>query len=76
MWKTVACLTRLGLVVLGVSCGASDNRKMFSSHGYGDETMHKVVNVYSKEDHPIFIFSDPSHLMQNCFSGEVVGKLH
>ena len=67
----MAHLTRLGLVVLAVSCGASDNRKMFSLHGYGDETIHKVVNVYSKENHSIFLFSDPSHLIktvQNYFS--------
>ena len=70
--RIVARLTRLGLVVLGVVCdGASDNRKMFSLHGCGDKTIHKIVNVYSKEDHPIFFFSDPSHLiktLRNCFS--------
>ena len=58
-------LTRLGLVVLGVVCdGASDNRKMFSLHGCGDETIHKIVNAYSKNDHPILFFSDPSHLIK------------
>ena len=70
--KIISRLTRLGLVVLGVVCdGASDNRNMFSLHGGGDNTVHKIVNVYSKESTPIFFFSDPSHLIktvQNCFS--------
>ena len=68
----MARLTRLGLVVLGVVCdGASDNQKMFSLHGCDDKLVHKLVNVYSNKDHPIFFFSDPSHLIktvQNCFS--------
>ena len=56
----MAHLTRLGLVVLGVVCdGASDNRKIFNLHGCGGKTIHKIVNVYGKEDHPIFFFSDP-----------------
>ena len=79
--KIVARLTRLGLVVLVVVCdGASNNRKTFSLHGCGDQAIHKIVNVYSKKDHPIFFFSNdhpifffsnPSHLiktMRNCFS--------
>jgi len=69
--KILARLTRLGLIVLGVVCdGASDNRRMFSLHGCGDKTVHKIVNVYSKESNPIFFFSDPSHLIKtvrNCF---------
>ena len=67
--KIVARLTRLGLVVLGVVCdGASDNWKMFSLHGCDDKLVHKI---YSNKDHPIFFFSDPSHLIktvQNYFS--------
>ena len=50
-------LTRFGLVVLGVVCdGASDNRKMFNLHGCDDKLVHKIVNVYSVKDHPIFSF--------------------
>ena len=51
--------------------GVSDNRKMFSLHGCGDKTIHKIINVYGKEDHSIIFFSDPSHLIkivQNRFS--------
>ena len=59
--------------------GVSNNRKMFGLQGCGDKTIHKIINVYSKENHPIF-FSDPSHLIktvQNCFfQGKAVGKLY
>ena len=44
--KIVICL----IIVLGVMCdGSSDNRKMFSLHCCVDKTVHKIVNVYSKE---------------------------
>ena len=46
--------TRLGLIVVGVvHDGASDNCRMFSLHGCDDNTVHKIVNVYSKESNQI-----------------------
>ena len=74
--KIVAHLTRLGLACLGVVCdGASDNWKMFSLHGCDDKLVHKIVNVYSNNDHPIFflILATSSRQFGIAFSEENCG---
>ena len=79
---TIACLVdecichleSLGFKVLALCCdGASCNRKCLKILGYPDSEgfVFKAHNVYADEERPIFLFSDPPHLIKtvrNCWA--------
>lgn len=72
VWEVIGRLTLHNFRVMAVTCdGAAVNRRMFQMHGSGSATVYSTVNVYSKEQHPIFFISDPPHLLKtirNCFA--------
>lgn len=72
IWKAIHRLTRLGLVVVAITCdGASNNRKMFDMHGLTNGLPYKTINVYDSKKQNIYFICDPPHLIKtirNCFA--------
>ena len=68
LWDTVERLTRLGIIVLGVTCdGAKPNRRMIQLHQQADKsnpTIHKAINFFSTEQRDFLFFIDPPHLIK------------
>lgn len=61
---------------MAVTCdGVSDNRQMFSFHSQHDKSVHKTINVYSKEGDTVFFISDPPHLIKTIRNYFQRGKL-
>ena len=77
IWKAIHRLTRLGLVVVAITCdGASNNRKMFEMHGLTNGLPYKTFNVYDRKKQNIYFICDPPHLIKtirNCLLGEICG---
>lgn len=73
VWEAIERMERLGIKVVAITAdGAGPNRKFFHLHSVsGSDMCHKVTNPYTKENRPIFFFSDVPHLMKttrNCWS--------
>ena len=72
LWDTVGCLTRLDIIILGVTCdGAKPNRRMIQLHqqaGKSNPTVHKAI-IFFQLSRVIVCFS-LTHLItiRNCFS--------
>ena len=71
-WQAIERLTRNGFRILAVtSDGASCNRKLFQMHSKSDKLVHKVRNIFSRDNHDIYFVSDPPHLIKtirNCLA--------
>ena len=66
-------LERCGFKVIGCTCdGLSINRHFFKIHNMGED-VYKVLNPYAGDEHFIFFFSDPLHLLKtvrNCWASK------
>ena len=58
--------------MIAVTCdGASSNRTFMKLHHSGGNLTYKTINPYANEDRPLFLISDPSHLIKtvrNCWA--------
>ena len=74
-WEAVERLERCGFRVIACTCdGLSVNRRFFKFHGETTDTeVYKTPNPYSNDNHYIYFFSDPPHLIKtvrNCWASK------
>ena len=71
VWETISRLERQGIRVLALTCdGASPNRRLWKLHGTKGEITYKIDNIYADPVRPLYLISDPPHLLKttrNCW---------